>query len=337
MAPWTANNPNDEEISSGGDSGSLWYDPDSLEGVGLHFAGETNNLPSAEHAIACHLPDVLSALDVSLLPLHASTHIVVESPSPIQASSLGAERLPTMEEMGDSLYESTPQLSTELAGSANWNPSPHYSSRYRYHPEAIVIHIAEGSFSAIGNWFRNPVSQVSAHYGVGKNGEIDQYVAESEMAWHAGNVYRPTWHLLKAGVNPNLYTIGIEHAGYANDSWTDAMYQASANLVRQISQKYGIPLDRDHIIGHREIYARKSCPGYQVDLNKLITLAQNGNSSSLNNFYTIQRGDTLFGIARRFNITVADLQQINSEITNIDVIYVGQRICVKRPCIDNND
>lgn len=62
------NNPNNEEVSSGGDSGSIWYDPVTKQGVGLHFAGETSPVASLEHAIACHLPRVLTALNVSLTP-----------------------------------------------------------------------------------------------------------------------------------------------------------------------------------------------------------------------------------------------------------------------------
>ncbi|MEM7147978.1 MAG: hypothetical protein AAF591_22935 [Verrucomicrobiota bacterium] len=66
IVPVDEDNPNDEEISEGGDSGSLWYSVDDGEGVGLHFAGETLAAPSAEHAIACHLPRVLDALEVDL-------------------------------------------------------------------------------------------------------------------------------------------------------------------------------------------------------------------------------------------------------------------------------
>ena len=61
-------NPNNEEISSGGDSGSIWYDPVTKEGVGLHFAGELDPDPRQENAIACHLPSVLEALNISLTP-----------------------------------------------------------------------------------------------------------------------------------------------------------------------------------------------------------------------------------------------------------------------------
>jgi hypothetical protein len=59
-------NPNNDEISAGGDSGSLWYSAADKKGVGLHFAGETDPDPRQEHAIACFLPRVLSALNVTL-------------------------------------------------------------------------------------------------------------------------------------------------------------------------------------------------------------------------------------------------------------------------------
>ena len=68
IVPVIDGNPNNEEISSGGDSGSIWYDPQTKEGVGLHFAGETDPHPREEHAIACHLPRVLNALNISLTP-----------------------------------------------------------------------------------------------------------------------------------------------------------------------------------------------------------------------------------------------------------------------------
>jgi len=45
-------------------------------------------------------------------------------------------------------------------------------------------------------------------------------------------------------------------------------------------------------------------------------------------FYTIQASDTLFLIAKRFGLTVAQLQAANPQITNPNVISVGQVICI---------
>lgn len=65
IVPLVDGNPSDEEISRGGDSGSIWY-TSANEAVGLHFAGETDPTPASEHAIACHLPTVLDRLNARL-------------------------------------------------------------------------------------------------------------------------------------------------------------------------------------------------------------------------------------------------------------------------------
>lgn len=60
-------NPDREEISDDGDSGAVWFDAETGEGVGLHLAGEPFTAPrSEEHALACYLTDVLERFDVSL-------------------------------------------------------------------------------------------------------------------------------------------------------------------------------------------------------------------------------------------------------------------------------
>jgi hypothetical protein len=68
-------------------------------------------------------------------------------------------------------------------------------------------------------------------------------VREKDIAYHAGN-----WDY-------NTKSIGIEHEGFVDDpSWyTDAMYRASAALTRNVCLKYGIPMDRTHIIGHYQV------------------------------------------------------------------------------------
>lgn len=66
LMPVKQGNPNKVEISSNGDSGAIWYQPTSNSAVGLHFAGETNPAPGAEHAIVCNLTSVFEALELRL-------------------------------------------------------------------------------------------------------------------------------------------------------------------------------------------------------------------------------------------------------------------------------
>ena len=70
--PWPAVN---YEVSSGGDSGSVWIEESSGKAVGLHFAGETSPAISSEHAIASPIPKVVQELKFSFLPLFCNTQV----------------------------------------------------------------------------------------------------------------------------------------------------------------------------------------------------------------------------------------------------------------------
>ena len=159
-------------------------------------------------------------------------------------------------------------------------PSPNFTAgRKTYHPEAIVIHIMDGTFAGTDSWFGSTKSKVSAHYGIGQDGTVHQFVDEQNTAWHAGRVNAPSWSLIKrlsdgSYINPNFYTIGIEHEGKPDSDWTDQMYDSSSSMIAKIATTYGIPLDRQHIIGHHEIFSIKTCPGTKVDINKLIDMSR---------------------------------------------------------------
>lgn len=158
-------------------------------------------------------------------------------------------------------------------------PSNFRQGRQGFRPKAIVIHIIVGSQKSADNSFLNPAHGTSAHFSVGKNGAIHQYVDTEDTAFHAGIVELSTWSGLERSangrvINPNLYTIGIEHEGQPTDKWTDEMYKSSAWLVGVLAKRYSIPLDRNHLIGHREIRGTKTCPGSKVDLDELLKLAR---------------------------------------------------------------
>lgn len=146
--------------------------------------------------------------------------------------------------------------------------------RKGYKPKAIVVHIMEGTLQGTDEWFKNPKSNVSAHYGIGNDGAIHQYVAETDTAWHAGRKTKDApWELLRKNVNPNLYTVGIEHEGNGETPWSAAMLKASAALIHEVCLRWHIPIDRRHIVGHREIYTVKSCPGNWIDMDLLVKMA----------------------------------------------------------------
>ena len=76
------------------------------------------------------------------------------------------------------------------------------------------------------------------------DGHVAQHVNPKNVGFHAGN-----WYV-------NMHSVGIEHEGFAatGATWyTESMYRSSAALVKHLATKYGIPLDRAHIIGHDQV------------------------------------------------------------------------------------
>src|ERR1700730_1001294 len=128
---------------------------------------------------------------------------------------------------------------------ATWIPAdPHnYTVSNRpqnYNVDMIVIHDTETSFAGAIAAFQDPTRAGSAHYVISRGGSIVQMVLEKDIAWHAGN-----WDY-------NTRAIGIEHEGYAYvyGYYTTAEYNASAALAASICSRWGVPLDRAHVIGH---------------------------------------------------------------------------------------
>src|SRR3990167_10358467 len=143
--------------------------------------------------------------------------------------------------------------------------------------KAIVLHITQVDFdNSLGSrlgWMTNTKSQVSSHYLVGdRQPYIIQLVSEEDTAWHAGRVVNPTGKGI-TDKNPNLYTIGIEVA-LINSGIKPKFFQwlQTARLVKDICERYNLPLDTEHIIGHKEIRADKECPGKYITPTWIIWL-----------------------------------------------------------------
>ena len=128
--------------------------------------------------------------------------------------------------------------------------------------DMIVIHTMAGTLKGSTAHFLNPKTIPSAHYGIGWNGELVQWLPESVNAYHAG-VYEI-----------NRRSIGIEHedVGNVNSVRPDALYETSSKLVAEISLAHSIPLDREHVRIHREFKATQ-CPG-NLDVDRIIRQAQ---------------------------------------------------------------
>lgn len=130
--------------------------------------------------------------------------------------------------------------------------------------DRIVIHTTAGTAESATNWFNNSANteKTSAHYIVTLEGKYIHLVDEDNVAYHAGNYPM------------NQRSIGIEHEdnGKPDEPRTDALYTASAKLVKDIALFYDIPLNRAHILKHSEVI-NTPCP-HTLDIDRIIREAK---------------------------------------------------------------
>ncbi len=108
----------------------------------------------------------------------------------------------------------------------------------------LLVHNTECTYETCVNLLKGP-RFVSWHYTLrSEDGHVAQHVATRNVAAHAGN-----WYV-------NMHSVGFEHEGFAAQPgqwYTEAMYRSSADLVGYLAEKYDIPLDRAHVIGHDQV------------------------------------------------------------------------------------
>jgi hypothetical protein len=135
----------------------------------------------------------------------------------------------------------------------------------------ICLHGTAGGTKAenIANYFKTSEVQSSAHFIIGQDGTIVQGVPCSLAAWGNGILLSPRlpW---PSNVNPNYYTISIEHCKPSpdnSDSLTDAQKKASFVLIKCICEQYNIPKRKGDVSGgiveHADFDSvnRARCPG----------------------------------------------------------------------------
>ncbi len=157
-------------------------------------------------------------------------------------------------------------------------PSPNANHRPQGHAiSLLVIHnisLPPGEFGTgrVQAFFTNQLDSaqhpyfetiaqlnVSAHLFIERTGLITQFVSFDDRAWHAGV---SSFHGVE---NCNDYSIGIELEGCDDIAYTDAQYEALAQVTRQIQIAYPL-ITPERIVGHNQIAPeRKTDPGEAFD------------------------------------------------------------------------
>lgn len=169
------------------------------------------------------------------------------------------------------------ELAKPLPLAYHYIPSPNCDERPPgIEPDCVVLHATvEPTTPGTVKIFLSPASDVSAHFVVGKDGQIIQMVPVEKRAWHAGT---SEWG---GREKVNDFSVGIEmvNLNTGNDPYTEAQIQAVAGIIRFVRSRYPIPDDR--IVSHAEVAqppGRKSDPR-NFDFDRIRALAKAAASS----------------------------------------------------------
>jgi len=147
---------------------------------------------------------------------------------------------------------------------SRFQPSPNCGPRRGgVVPDMVVLHYtAMQSAAAALHRLCDSVAKVSAHYLIGRDGEVMQLVAEKDRAWHAG---AGGWG---AVTDVNSRSIGIELDNAGTQPFSEPQMAALESLLADILDRWSIPPER--VIAHSDMApARKTDPGARFDWRRM--------------------------------------------------------------------
>jgi AmpD protein len=98
-------------------------------------------------------------------------------------------------------------------------------------------------------------ARVSAHFFIDRQGQLSQFVATHDRAWHAGE---SSWRGRSA---VNDFSLGIELEGCDEQLFSDAQYLAVGRLIAGLQARFP-HISRECIVGHSDVAPeRKTDPG----------------------------------------------------------------------------
>lgn len=186
-------------------------------------------------------------------------------------------------------------------------------------------------------------SGIGYHFVIRRNGNVEPGRAVERKGAHVG------------GFNAN--SIGISLAGGVAsdgktpcDNFTDDQLIAARDLVLDLMATHRVPID--NLMGHNEVIAKithgspKACPVFCMDRFRTMAterrftgsdveegenwgseMADEDETSDAGRTHIVSPGDTLWSIANRYGITIAEIRAANPSLSG-DIIHPGDTICI---------
>lgn len=162
-------------------------------------------------------------------------------------------------------------------------------------PEFIMVHFISGVVISRDDPYNKELirdifeqDDIGINYVIDREGNIECLLPENRAAWHAGsgeflgdekytnkmNKYSIGIELLAIGSKSDMSQYLTSYEYDALDSalygFTDEQYKSLKALVSELCDRYSIPMDKAHVIGHEEYSENKTDPGELFDWSRLV-------------------------------------------------------------------
>lgn len=116
----------------------------------------------------------------------------------------------------------------------------------RIKPEAVVLHHSDGSYLGGCEWIANPVSKVSYHVLIARDGRRTVFANDTDRCWHAGV---SSWQGRK---DLNSWSLGVSWEGNTYDRpLEDAAMNSAVEYLAPRMKKWGIPIHM--VLTHQQV------------------------------------------------------------------------------------
>ncbi|WP_407547329.1 LysM peptidoglycan-binding domain-containing protein [Vibrio parahaemolyticus] len=156
-----------------------------------------------------------------------------------------------------------------------------------------------------------------------------------------------------------VYSLGIESVegnlsptvgfgfGIPINTQYSFLFMSSINSINDVSfglqmkRKFNFKSNKPHYINKEHLSSTLNHKNINKEhlsstLNHKNINIDNTKENTCSRFYTVNQGEYFWMLARRFNINANDLIRLNPQVEKPDVLYPGDRLCIKRALLLNS-
>ena len=214
-------------------------------------------------------------------------------------------------------------LTTRISGNGG-----QFSNRGRTIDHFVVHHAANSSLSGVLSIMSTGSRQVSSNYVV-KDNDIVGVVPEEYRSWSLSS---SVWD----GRSITVETCNSAMGDASGWPISVATYHSLAKLIADCATRYNFPINRDRVLGHREVYSRHgasyatACPG-GINLDRLVSMAKEYQAGTSRPVPEITYGDDMYlvrnsGDGKTYLVTAAGYRWINATTVSATTKITGRGV-----------